>query len=161
MPPGIGADTFLLKDDLETQSGWDVVDAPTGHVEYGDGTLEMSFDVVGSIWSDRELEARWNVLRVEGVVYLKDAAGAAGLMCGSGALDHVGGVVNTKGDWFVVETVGGDTQQLTERCLADGESDGRLSPRGRVCGYRDGRAALANARRWRCGAHVRAFHRPG
>ena len=108
----MGVDTFLLQDDLETQNGWDLVDAPTGQVKYGDGTLEMSFDLVGSIWSDREVQGRWNVLRVEGVIYLKDAAGAAGFMCGSGSLDHVGGVVNTKGDWFVVETVAGNTQQL-------------------------------------------------
>lgn len=118
VPPGIGADTFLLRDDLETQSGWGTGDAPpTGRVEYGDGTLEMSFDIVGSIWSNRELEGRWNVLRIEGVVYLRNAAGAAGFMCGSTRSDHVGGVVNTRGRWFVVETVDGNTQQLQSGAL--------------------------------------------
>ena len=118
----MGADTLLLRDDLETQTDWDLVEAPTGKVEYGVGTLRMSFDLVGSIWSDRELEGRWNVLRVEGVVHLLDADGAAGFMCGSGPLDHIGGVVNTAGDWFVVETVNGDTHQLQSGALQNPSS---------------------------------------
>jgi hypothetical protein len=112
IPVGIGANTFLLHDDLQTDSGWDIFTAQTGEVKYGEGTLMMSFDVVGSIWSDREVGSRWNVLRVEGTVHLENAAGAAGLMCGSGPLDHIGGVVNRDGNWFVVETVDGNTRQL-------------------------------------------------
>jgi hypothetical protein len=112
-PAGIGADTFLLQDDFETQSGWGVGPAPpTGRTDYGDGTLVISFDIVGSVWSNREVEGRWNVLRVEGLIHLRDAAGAAGLMCGSTRQDHVGGVVNTSGDWFFVEGVDGNTNQL-------------------------------------------------
>jgi hypothetical protein len=108
---GIGADTLLLQDDFsDNQSGWDVFTAPTGDVAYGDGNLVISFDKLGSIWSNREVGAHWNVLRVEGVISLgQTVRGAAGFMCGAERLDHVGGVVNTSGKWFFVETVDGNT----------------------------------------------------
>jgi hypothetical protein len=111
-PFDLGADTLLFTDDLQARTGWDIFSAPTGQVEYGNGTLKMNFDIVGSIWSDREIGDRWNVVRVEGTVRLENADGAAGLMCGSGPQDHIGGVVNTDGQWFVVETVANNTHEV-------------------------------------------------
>jgi hypothetical protein len=123
--PAIGAETLLLEDDLQTPSGWDIFTTPPGRIEYGDGRLAMSFDVEGSLWSDREVGSGWQVLRMEGVVRLQNAAGAAGFMCGTSAQDHIGGVVTVGNKWFVIETAHSATQQLASGDLENPTTTGQ------------------------------------
>lgn len=155
---GIGADTFLLRDDFaDPASGWDVGPNIAGVTAYVDGNLVISFDQVGSIWSNREFDARWNVMRMEGQISLKDAAGAAGFMCGESRVDHVGGVVNTSGKWFFVETADGNTRSLESGSLAASNPLGVYDVAVECAGTATG------AFRWRLivdGAQVTTLERP-
>jgi hypothetical protein len=109
------ADTAIFTDDFsDADSGlWGTGDRAQGTIAYADGGLRVEFlQGEKSLWSWRELGEAWDVVRVGGRVTLGEGPGAAGWMCGTGADDLVGAVMNTNGEWVFIEIVAGRTGAL-------------------------------------------------
>jgi hypothetical protein len=98
-----GADTLLYYDDFsDPNSGWGTGDNAGGSVAYVDGGLHFVPAAVGAwLWSRREANDAWNVMRVEANV-TPSHAGYAGLLCSADDIDLYGAVANADGAYIFV-----------------------------------------------------------
>ncbi|HYI21406.1 MAG TPA: hypothetical protein VEX62_02115 [Candidatus Limnocylindrales bacterium] len=103
VPIVYGADTLLYYDDFsDPNSGWGVGTNAGGTVAYADGGLRFDPAAIGAwIWSRREANEPWNVMRVEGSV-TPSHAGYTGLLCSADDDDLYGAVANADGVYIFV-----------------------------------------------------------
>ncbi|MGI8533971.1 MAG: hypothetical protein ACR2LP_03735 [Candidatus Limnocylindrales bacterium] len=131
--PGTGfeADMPIFEDDFSRPStDWGRGELDQGSLDYQDGTFVIEFaQAQASLWSRRSFGAAWDVVRVSGSLDIGSQAdtaeGAAGLMCGNEAGDHVGGLVNSAGEWVFFTIEDAATSPLGRGLLPTTDSDGR------------------------------------
>lgn len=122
-PVGFVADTEIFSDAFSdpASTSWGTGTEETGSIGYVDGALRIDFvEPVTSLWSWRLLGEERNVLRISGRVVLTDASGAAGWMCGASPSDLLAGVINSDGQWVLVEVVSANAEKPRSTSLDSG-----------------------------------------
>lgn len=93
---------LLLDDPMTTNNGWRTGPNSGGDVSFGSGSLQLAPTDSGWLWSSRPTGSQSGTLAVRGSL-TPTGQGVFGMLCDSGDQTLFGGLLDTAGQWLVVQ----------------------------------------------------------